>query len=208
MKMIRATAFKNWTIRLRGQGIFIILVFSLTVGLLYGVLLIQNNGQFGEQLLSFTVGQTVVSSATSVFSAFFRALLSLFCFLLVPYVCGFCAIGQIGACACLLFKGLGVGAYLAGFYVQYRWQGIGYCAVAVIPPTVLAILTLLLGCRESIRLSNRIFAVAICGAEGKIGLSAIRLYHVKYLIICLFALFSSLISALFSVWFTGMFELT
>ena len=83
MKMIRATAFKNWTIRLRGQGIFIILVFSLTVGLLYGVLLIQNNGQFGEQLLSFTVGQTIVSSATSVFSAFFRALLSLFFFILL-----------------------------------------------------------------------------------------------------------------------------
>lgn len=208
MKMIRTTVFKNWTIHLRGQGIFIILVFSLTIGLLYGVLLIRNNSQFGEQLLSFTAGQAAASSAPSVFSAFLRALLSLFCFLLVPYVCGFCAIGQIGACCSLFIKGLGIGAYLAGFYVQYRWQGIGYCAVAVIPPAVLTILTLMLGCRESIRLSNRIFAVTICGAEGKIGLPAIRLYHIKYLIICLFALFSSLISALFSVWFTGMFELT
>lgn len=206
--MIRTTVFKNWTIHLRGQGIFIILVFSLTIGLLYGVLLIRNNSQFGEQLLSFTAGQAAASSAPSVFSAFLRALLSLFCFLLVPYVCGFCAIGQIGACCSLFIKGLGIGAYLAGFYVQYRWQGIGYCAVAVIPPAVLTILTLMLGCRESIRLSNRIFAVTICGAEGKIGLPAIRLYHIKYLIICLFALFSSLISALFSVWFTGMFELT
>ena len=205
--MIRTAILKNWTMHLRGQGISIILSLSLTIGLLYGVLLIRNDGQFGEELLSFTAGQAA-SEGRSIFSAFLNAFLSLFCFLLVPYICGFCAIGQIGACFALFAKGLGVGAYLAGFYLQYRWQGIGYCAVAIIPPTVLTILTLLLGCRESIRISNRIFAVVICGAEGKIGLSAIRLYHIKYLIICLFALVSSLISALFSVWFAGMFELT
>ncbi len=87
--MIRTAILKNWTMHLRGQGISIILSLSLTIGLLYGVLLIRNDGQFGEELLSFTAGQAA-SEGRSIFSAFLNAFLSLFCFLLIPYICGFC----------------------------------------------------------------------------------------------------------------------
>lgn len=206
--MIRTAALKNWTVHLHGQGISLLLAFSLIAGLLYGVLMVRADTQFAGQLLSFASGWAGHTQTPSVLSAFFETFLSLFCFLLLPYLCGFCAIGQIGACFSLFTKALGIGAFLGGLYMQYRWQGVGYCAVAVIPPAVLSVFTLMLACRESIRLSNRMFAAVICGAEGGIGLSAIRLYHIKYLIICLFALGSSLIEALFSVWFAGMLELT
>lgn len=204
--MIRSTTVMAWTQKLRGQGISLLLFFSLTTGLLYGTILVQQDRSFPLELLDFAAGQAGLSVSTAFIPTFFQMFLSLFVFLLIPYLCGFCAVGQAGTCLTLFLKGLGLGAVLAGFYTQYQWQGIGYCAVAVIPPTVCSVFTLLLACRESIRLANRIFSIVLRDTESG-GMQMIRLYHIKFLVIVVLALGSSLIGAIFSVWFKGLFEL-
>lgn len=206
--MIRSSTITAWIPKLHGQGISLLLLFSLTTGLLYGTILVRQDSTFSMDLLNFAAGQAGLSESTAWISAFFQSFLSLFLFLTIPYLCGFCAIGQVGACLTLFFKGLGLGAVLSGFYVQYQWQGIGYCAIAVIPPAVCAVFTLFLACRESIRLANRIFSLILHTTENGVGMQMIRLYHIKFLVIAVMAIGSSLFGAIFSVWFKGLFVLT
>lgn len=193
---------------LRGRGILLLLFFSLTNGLLCGTILVRMNELVSPDLLQFASGQTVFEQEYAWILSFFREFTSLFLLLFVPYLCGFCAIGQIGACLTMFFKGLGLGTVFANFYVQYQWQGIGYCAVVLIPPAVCVVITLFLACRESIRLANRIFSLLIHASADGIGVHMIRLYHIKFLVIAVLAVMSSLVGASFSVWFGRMFELT
>ena len=181
------------------------LFLSLTIGLLYGTILIRQNDAVSSELINLCVGQTAFTQSVSILDAFLQSFLSLFGFLLIPYLCGFCAIGQAGACLTLLFKGLGIGAGLAGYYVQHQWQGVGYCAVAIIPPAVCAVLTLFLACRESIRLSNRMFRLITVKEPHEVGMQMLRLYHIKFFVIVILALGSSVIGAFFSVWFQTLF---
>lgn len=186
-------------VSLRRRGVQAFLAASFLIGLLYGVLLIGQDNSFAEEMAVLSGIQS--NAGEPVWLLFLHRLGASLLFLLVPYFFGFSAVGQPACCLAVFVKALGAGAFLAGLYEEYAWQGIGYCAVSVLAPLTISFLILLLACRESMRLSNRIFAVALLSKAGNIGMSAVRLYHMKYLFILAFALIGALIDVIFTVSF-------
>ncbi len=199
--MSRVVELKRITGVFRRKGLTILLAGSFVIGLLYGVLLIAQDNAFANEMASLSGMKT--GAGEPVWRLFVERLGSLLAFLVIPYFFGFCAVGQPLCCGAVFVKALGAGSFLAGLYQEYAWQGVGYCAVAVIVPLTISFFILLLACRESIRFSNRIFAVALLGKSGNIGVSAIRLYHIKYLFIAGFAVIGALIDVLFTICFAN-----
>ncbi len=199
--MGRVVELKRIIEMVRWKGMTILLIGSLVTGLLYGGLLIVQNSAFAHEMALLSGMRTEIGEPVWIF--FFRRLGSLLVFLAVPYFSGFSAVGQPLCCGAVFVKALGVGSFLAGLYREYAWQGVGYCAVVVAVPLTISFFILLLACRESVRFSNRIFAVALLGKPGNIGVSAIRLYHIKYLFIVGFAVVGALVDVLFTVCFAN-----
>ncbi len=72
--------------------------------------------------------------------------------LTASFFLGFCGIGQPFLCLLLAFHGFGTGCALAGLFSDYLLENISVCIIAAVF-AVLVSMTLLLGVRESVRLS-------------------------------------------------------
>lgn len=188
--------------RMKGKTIFLVLIGAFILGLLYGVLVLQQNAAMLESLRLLT-GE--LSKGQSLLEHFFSACTSALFFLFLPYLLGYSAIGQPVAVFLPFFKGLGLGAFLGSLYASHGLAGMGYAALIVIPAALVLLFALLIACRESIKLSNLIFFNFFGKSATALNIEILRLYHIKFLILFGLALCSAVISAICMWLFSRLF---
>lgn len=188
--------------------VFYVLFFAFFIGMSYGALLAHSNesGLF-EQISGITQEYQLSQSTQPLGITFWNSFLSVFLFLLVPYFFGYSALGQMVTIGIPLFKGLGLGCALGSLYLQYGIKGVTYSALLIVPYTVIALFGILIACRESIRLSNLFFFGMLSKSENRVDIHAIRLYNIKFLILCGIGLLSSLINVITTLLFSKMFQI-
>ncbi len=200
--------FKEDGVIVKKNYIFVALIVLFIIGMVYGTLLVKSKSYNIIEMLSIITSEYVSVNATqAIISTFINSFLSVFIFILVPYLLGYSAIGQLATMLIPLFKGLGLGSAMAQLYTSYGLKGIGYSALIIIPQTVISLFAIIIACRESIKLSN-LFLLTFASKQGRdINLSTIKLYNIKFLILCLIALVSSLVSAVSILLFSGLFNI-
>lgn len=181
-----------------------LLIFFL--GMIYGVLLCRG-GEDVYDSLQFLVGEySRGMPQQSILQTFLYSFGSVFFFLLVAYLLGFCSIGLPLILLIPLFQGLGLGSFMGYLYFTQGLHGIGYCLLILLPYTMLALIAIVIGCREAIRLAGTLFHSILVGNGPPINPGALKLYHMKFLILCTFALGAALIHTICLVLFARLFH--
>lgn len=120
------------------------------------------------------------------FSGLFH-LMTVSCFptvilLLALFLAGLSACGAPVALVIPLFFGMGLGLSEAFYFAQGGW-GVGYVALLVLPHTLLAVVALLMGCAESIRMSALLCRQMLPRQGGCGGLwPSFKLYLARFLL--------------------------
>lgn len=109
------------------------------------------------------------------------------------FLCGFSAVGQPFSICCLLFRGMGLGMSMAHFYLSFDGKGILLALLLLLPAGALSGYALLLGCRESLRLSNRFFRAMVKGEA--LSSRSFSVYGMKFGILLLMLAAASLLDA-------------
>lgn len=109
------------------------------------------------------------------------------------FLCGFSAVGQPFSVSCLLFRGIGLGMSMAHFYLSFDGKGILLALLLLLPAGALSGYALLLGCRESLRLSNRFFRAMVKGEA--LSSRSFSVYGMKFGILLLMLAAASLLDA-------------
>lgn len=188
---------------LQKNYIFITLILLFIIGMVYGALIIKTqSAQLYEQLSVLTGSYNYKENQFihTLFSSFFSNTI----FLLVPYFAGYGAIFQLVPAFVPLFKGLGLGLSMGYIYQTEGLGGIGYCALIIIPHTAVALIAIIIGCRESIKMSN-LFFKSIKQSEC-LNLETIKLYNVKFIVLTAISFIAALINALSVMLFFGIFK--
>ena len=173
----------------------------LALGLLFicgavlGTLLLRSAGYDTVSLLLRVVngfierrrGQTLLQNFTA---GAFSSLL----FVLILFVCGFCAVAQPVILLVPLFRGLGYGFSAATLYATYHARAAGFVALFILPNMLLSTLAILVCCRESLRLSGSLFAVMRGDGQAR-ELYSVRLYVARFVVAALLCVLSALLEA-------------
>lgn len=186
--------------------IFICLLFLFILGMFYGTLLIKSdNDSVWSQLEIITNEYRAIQMKQSLITTFINSFLSSLIFLIIPYIFGYSSIGQIGTFFIPFFYGLGLGCALGYLYMNYGVKGILYSAVIVIPHSVITLFALLIGCRESTKLSSLIFLGFFSSNAKSVNSTTIKLYNIKFFILCLMIVIASVINVLTVMLFSKLF---
>ena len=188
--------------------VFIVLIVLFVIGMVYGTLIVKSKSYILlEKLTIITNDYVSIHANQPLINTFANTFFSIAIFILVPYLLGYSSIGQLPTLLIPLFKGLGLGSAMGQLYASYGLKGIGYSALIIIPQTVISLFAIIVACRESIKLSNLLF-YTFASKQGKdINLNTIKLYNIKFLILCVIALVASIVSALSVFLFSGMFNI-
>ncbi len=173
-------------------------------GMLYGALIMRNTGVFSQLNL---IGSAYIADKQnmSFIGIFISSVTSSGMFLALAFLLGFCFIGQPLAFFIPFVKGLGIGSYMGYMYVQYGWQGVGYCVLTVVPVVIISTFALILSVRESIRLSNTTLKSFL--KETTLSKEILKLYITKNIILFLFLIAAGIIEVVVSLLFGGLFNL-
>lgn len=187
-----------------------ILLYALMIlfsfGMIYGALLVKyDSSDVIEGVSIITNGYKSIQAEQPIFKTFINTFCASMLLVIVPYLCGYSAIGQIGALLLPFFHGLGLGCTLGYLYQNYGFKGIGYSMLIVIPHSVIALFAMLVACRESVKLSN-LFFQSFIPCDKAINLNTIKLYNVKFLVLSAFVFGSAVIHALTVLLFSGLFR--
>ncbi|WRS28247.1 stage II sporulation protein M [Oscillospiraceae bacterium MB08-C2-2] len=180
-------ARKNLVVLLLG-GLFLL-------GVVFGTILVKSAESETLQLLfRLFSGFREKRQSANLSQLFVSSLSSSLLFIVVLFVCGFCAISHPVIVALPLFKGLGLGFSTGALYAYYGSRAIGYVSVLVFPSTVVSTVALLLGCREALRLAT-FFAGAVGRQGNKEASYSLRLYCGRFMVAAALCLGAALIEA-------------
>lgn len=141
-------------------------------------------GSFVSGRLHNTFWQTLVNSFSGGF------ILVLVCFIM-----GFCVIAQPAELLVPLFRGIGTGASIAGFYSGYGLAGAGAAAVLIVPNAVAAAFVMIIAAREAFYFSGGLYAAAF-GKKSSADALDVRLYFTKFVILCTILAAASVLDSL------------
>lgn len=141
-------------------------------------------GSFVTGRLHNTFWQTLVNSFSGGFIL-----------LLVCFAMGFCAAAQPAELLIPLFRGLGTGASIAGFYGGYGLAGAGAAAVLIVPSAVATAFVMIIAAREAFYFSNGLYAAAF-GKKSRTDVLDVRLYFTKFVVLCAILVAASAVDSL------------
>lgn len=182
--------------------ILAILLALFIMGMIYGALIVKSNSR---QLLSMmsVFSQGYIGSNRTFLGTFTTTFVSNLVFIAIPYICGYSAVFQAFTVFVPLFKGLGLGLSMAYLYSGHGLQGLLYSLLIIVPQTIIALFSMFVACRESVRLSN----LFLCSIKQNdcINIQIVKLYNVKFVVLTAIVLVSALINAISVFLFSGMF---
>ncbi len=182
-----------------------LLLFSFLLGMAYGVLMLSSETAISGQFIFLTQEYTLRQQSQTILELFFSSFSSSFFFIALPYFSGYSAVGQPVAFLVPCFKGLGLGAFMGDLYLTQGIAGVGYCLLVLMPYLLIALFSMMIACRESFRLSNLFFFSFAGKNPVPVNGNCIRLYNVKFLILCGLVIVSAIVSVLCTFLFSGWF---
>lgn len=187
-----------------GKKFIILLSMFILVGVVIGTLAIcrmeVNNVPKGSYLtqeflmtdINITLVQFILNNLK------FGMLIIIICMFL-----GLCAIAQPVLICLLIYRGIGLGLSIAYYYILYGFKGGIISFILILPGAIISTFALIIGVRESIKMSNMVLGVIIgnkkCGISDK---SCIKLYVLKFIILFAIILIASIIQGLLEFFFS------
>ena len=120
-------------------------------------------------------------------------------FMLAVFVFGLCAVGLPLICVLPVIRGVGIGMLSGYLYSNFALRGLGYCAL-VIP----AVFALLLACSAGINSSYEML-LSLSSAKAQRGEGSIKIYCMRFLIICILVVIAAVTDAAASRLFCKLF---
>lgn len=188
---------------LRKNYIYITLILLFIIGMFYGSMVVKMQSQELSQRFSLLTQGYSYESGRFIHTLF-TTFLSNTIFLLIPYFAGYGAVFQLASAFVPLFKGLGLGLTMGSIYQSDGLSGIVYSVLIIIPHTAVALIAILIGCRESIKMSN-LFFKSIRHSDC-LNIEIIKLYNVKFIVLTAISFISALINAISMILFLGIFK--
>lgn len=188
MKITDATSFTNSQKRRISLGIFLILVF---LGIIAGTIMVgtSENIQWLNKLF-FTNNMFKSMDRLSFLGQLFRDILPLYAVLILQFFAGMFAFGQAFAIFTLIYRGAASGISAAIIYLVLGAKGFFAVMLTVIPFAASSAFLVILGARESVRLSGNIAKYSFFQSGGSAP-PDIKLYSLKFGILLLFGLLLS-----------------
>ena len=186
---------------------FMLLSGMFILGMIYGVLLIRSqSNSLANTIAIITKEYAVQLQNGSIWQSFSGSFMSTFIFLVMPYLLGYSAISQGLIVMIPWCKGLGLGFFMSNLYTSYGLSGIGFCALIVMPSTLIAVFGIIVSSREALKLSNLFFLSFASKRHSAVSLVTIKLYNLKLLVLMLIGLIGSIIHVICVLLFSGIFD--
>ncbi len=139
----------------------------------------------------------------TLLDSFFNSLL----FSAICFICGCSMLGVVLSPLCILINGLLYGFLSAALYSEFALKGIAFYAVMVLPSAVILTIALIMAVMESVNFSAVLTKLTFPTTPPQNLCVFFRSFCIRYLIILLFVLLSSVIDALISCKLAGNFVL-
>ncbi len=188
MNFSERTGFTNSQKRRLSLGIFLILML---LGVIVGTIMVgtSNNVNWLNRLL-FTNNFLKNNDELSVIGLFFRSLVPVCAILILQFFAGMFAFGQAFAVITVIYRGAAAGISSSLAYLILGAKGSLAILLTIFPYAAVTAILIILGARESVRLSGQIARFSFFQAEN-IVLPDIRLYSLKFGILLVFGLLFS-----------------
>ena len=186
-------------------------IIALTIMCISGVTL----GIFGTKLSEkffdvfkeFTANFLSLRSEGKFFPVFTHSLFLNFCFLLLIFIFGTSVTGVTLAPILVLLRSLLFGALSGIIYAEYSLKGIALNALILIPPTVIAVIFMILSAKEAMKLSLVLIRQTLPESKPKNLSYDFNRYCVKNLLLFIPILISSVLDGWLSVKLFSFFNL-
>ncbi|MFZ2539081.1 MAG: stage II sporulation protein M [Oscillospiraceae bacterium] len=191
----------------RASYSLILLAGMFIIGMIYGVLLIKSNSDtLANTILIITNEYTIKLQQQTILQSFMSSFASTFIFILLPYLLGYSAIAQPLIILVPWFKGLGLGFFMANLYTSYGFSGIGFCALVIMPSTLVALFCIVIASREALKLSNLFFQSFASKRNLAVCFTTIKLYNLKLLVLSVISVTASIVNVVCVLLFSRLFH--
>jgi hypothetical protein len=175
-------------------------------GLILGVLTIKDdNTELNNVLKTFFVNYISRKNAISILECLLDSSILTLTIPFFTFILGLCAVGGPIIIAIPTFVGIVVGMATGILYSQYTLQGLGYCALVIMPSVAIVIGTLLKSCNESINMSVEIIYMII-GGNRTTRTNELKEYCIKYLVLCVPFILAAVLNTVSFKIFGGLFS--
>lgn len=182
-------------------SIFVLMVI-LFAGVLAGALLYCNADKlYYSKLEANTVSFIKKSFEYSFLQLAVNSFAGTFFLVLACFLLGFGSVFQPVELIIPFFKGLGLGVSLADIYYSLGFNGIILSLILIIPNAVISSFSLIIACRESVRMSNSIKKI-LFGKSPDYNNVDFRLYITKFIIVTVIIGGSSLLDGAITILFS------
>lgn len=192
------------TIKKNGRILVMLAVFA--VGMIIGAVFIKR----GDGLVSAAISDTFTAyikakSTQSLGLNFISSLAVNAAFMLTAFVFGLCAVGLPFICSLPLLKGMSIGMLSGYLYAKFALKGLGYCVLVIYPGLIPAVFALLLACSAGINSSYEML-LSLSSTKAQKGERSLKIYCIRFLIICILVLISAVLDATVSRLFCRLFS--
>ena len=125
--------------------------------------------------------------------------------MLAAFVFGLCAVGLPLICILPIIRGVGIGMLSGYLYSNFALRGLGYCVLVIYPGLIPAIFALLLACSAGINSSYEML-LSLSSAKAQRGEGSIKIYCMRFLIICILIVLAAVTDAAASRLFCRLFS--
>lgn len=188
----------------------LLLFCLLLIGIFIGAGQVSSGGA-KDQIRLLSESYSSAREGKAFFPIFLSSFASTLPFVFFVLISGFSLIGAPFILATPLFYGLGYGAVSGYIYAENGLQGLIYNLLLIVPHTFLFLIALLFMCRESMRLSGRLFSDVLLGRANAAGGSAagfrddLKLHFVRYLVYLFMVVAAAFLDALCATIFSNFF---
>lgn len=193
---------ENWKV--------LLLFCLLLIGIFIGAGQVAS-GSSKDQIRLLSESYSAAREGKAFFSVFISSLASALPFVFFVLISGFSLIGMPFILVVPMFYGLGYGVVSGYIYAENGLQGLIYNFLLIVPHTFLFLIALLFMCRESMRLSGRLFTEVLLGRKNNpMGTATgfhddLKLYFMRYFVYLFLVISAAFLDAFCATVFSNFF---
>ena len=182
------------------------LTFMFVIGICVGSAMLESSDSVIEKISELFNTYSSVRSGQGILRNFLNSFAVNGIFMIINVFLGFSLIGYPFLTLLPLIKGLGLGAVCGYLYSAYKFTGLGYSLLMIIPGAIVSTFALLLACNNSCEYSKNACMKAIVGA-GQFEKDETRLFLTRQLVFLIISAASSGIDAFLNIIFSSLFKI-
>lgn len=198
-KTYRAIAKKNIVI--------ISLFITFFIGMIYGTIMLSYSSPINNTITSLSKEFFNTRINQPAMQTFLLSIFSSIIFLIILYLLGLCAISHPIVFFTIFFKGLGIGITVTHLYSTYKLKGILFALIIIIIPSIISTISIIIAGKEALRLSTLFLSKIFPKIDGELSPTTFKFYNIKFIILLIFIIISSIIDLICSVLFSRFFQL-